>query len=127
MRFHCSSEVAKLKRENKIMPFITIKCPTCHKVAETQHTYKIGDKLVNSLKCGHLINSDQLKCSSSEQIRSLDGKSLYAFQNKGVKFIEESGARCLLSDEMGLGKTPQSIAACFLHEKIGRASCRERV
>ncbi len=100
------------------MPFITIKCPSCHKVAETEVTYKIGDKLVNRLRCGHLMTSEQIanNHSSSEHIRSLDGKSLYPFQNVGVKFIEESGARCLVSDEMGLGKTLQSIAACFLHE-----------
>ena len=100
------------------MPFITIKCQNCNKVAETEHTYKIGDKLVNRLKCGHLMNSDQLNCSSLEHIRSLDGKSLYAFQNTGVRFIEESGARCLVSDEMGLGKTPQSIAAVYLHPEL---------
>ena len=100
------------------MPFITTKCPSCHKVAETEVTYKIGDKLVNRLRCGHLMTSEQVanNHSSSEHIRSLDGKSLYPFQNIGVKFIAESGARCLVSDEMGLGKTPQSIAACFLHE-----------
>jgi SNF2 family DNA or RNA helicase len=100
------------------MPFLKAKCPVCNKTAETEHTYKIGDKLVNKLFCGHLMNSDQLKCSSSEHIRSLDGKSLYAFQNEGVKFIEESGARCLVSDEMGLGKTPQSICAIYMHPEL---------
>jgi SNF2 family DNA or RNA helicase len=100
------------------MPFITLKCPTCHKVAETEKVFKIGNKILNRLKCGHFMNSDQLKCSSPEQIRSLDGKSLYAFQNIGVRFIEQSGARCLVSDEMGLGKTPQSIAAILLHPEL---------
>jgi SNF2 family DNA or RNA helicase len=100
------------------MPFTKINCPQCHKVAETEKVFKIGDKIVNRLKCGHLINSDKLKCSLPEHIRSLDGKSLYGFQNKGVKFIEDSGARCLISDEMGLGKTPQSIAAIFLHPEL---------
>jgi SNF2 family DNA or RNA helicase len=61
------------------------------------------------------MNSDQLKCSSPEQIRSLDGKSLYPFQRDGVKFILASGVRCLVSDEMGLGKTPQSIGAVLLN------------
>lgn len=100
------------------MPFLKTTCPQCHKVAETVNTYKIGDKLVNSLKCGHLLNSDQVNRSCSEHLVSLDGKSLYAFQNTGVKFIEESGARCLISDEMGLGKTPQSIAAVYLHPEL---------
>jgi SNF2 family DNA or RNA helicase len=100
------------------MPFLKAKCPTCSHIAETETTYKIGDKLVNRLKCGHLMTIEQLNCSSPEQIRSLDGKSLYKFQNDGVRFIEESGARCLVSDEMGLGKTPQSIAAVFLHPEL---------
>jgi SNF2 family DNA or RNA helicase len=100
------------------MPFLKTKCPTCQKIAETETTYKIGDKLVNKLKCGHLLNAEQLRIASSEQIVSLDGKKLYKFQNDGVKFIEESNARCLISDEMGLGKTPQSIAAVFLHPEL---------
>jgi SNF2 family DNA or RNA helicase len=100
------------------MPFITLKCPVCNKLAETETTYKIGDKLVNKLKCGHLLNSEQINRSSPEQLVSLDGKSLYKFQCSGVRFIEESGARCLVSDEMGLGKTPQSIAAMFLHPEL---------
>src|SRR5438874_550867 len=101
------------------MPFLSIKCPICHKTAETEAVYKIGDKLVNRLKCGHLLNSDQLNNHSSpEQIRSLDGKSLYKFQNDGVRFIEQSNARCLVSDDMGLGKTVQAIAAALINPEI---------
>src|SRR5439155_24340473 len=56
--------------------------------------------------------------SSPEQIRSLDGKSLYKFQNDGVRFIEQSNARCLVSDDMGLGKTVQAIAAALINPEI---------
>jgi SWI/SNF-related matrix-associated actin-dependent regulator 1 of chromatin subfamily A len=100
------------------MPFLSEKCPTCHKVAETEKVFKIGDKLVNRLKCGHLLLAKQLREASPEQIVSLDGKKLYKFQCDGVRFIEESNARALISDEMGLGKTPQSIAAIFLHPEL---------
>jgi SWI/SNF-related matrix-associated actin-dependent regulator 1 of chromatin subfamily A len=100
------------------MPFTKINCPNCNKVAETVSTYKIGDKLVNLLKCGHLLNAEQLNHSSAEQIVSLDNKKLYKFQNVGVKFIEESSARCLISDEMGLGKTVQALAAVYLHKEL---------
>src|SRR6266403_3280048 len=124
---HRSIRGIKRRRSRKInsifqarnpMPFITIKCPVCHKIAETEETYKIAGKLVNRLKCGHLLNSDQINHSSPEQIRSLDNKALYQFQNDGVRFIEESNARCLISDEMGLGKTPQSISAILLHPEL---------
>ncbi len=105
------------------MPYITSKCPQCHKVAESEKEFSIGEKTVLRLKCGHIITKDQIKRSSPEQIVSLDGKKLYNFQNDGVRFIEASRARCLLSDEMGLGKTPQSIAAMFLHPELQPFLC----
>src|SRR5208337_267934 len=105
------------------MPFITTKCPTCHKIAEAEASYSIAGKTIDRLKCGHLLSSEQINRSSPEQIVSLDGKSLYKFQCTGVNFIEESGARCLIADEMGLGKTPQSIAAIFLHKELQPFLC----
>src|SRR5208337_1890338 len=105
------------------MPFITTKCPTCHKIAEAEASYSIAGKTIDRLKCGHLLSSEHLERTSPEQIVSLDGKSLYKFQCTGVNFIEESGARCLIAAEMGLGKTPQSIAAIFLHKELQPFLC----
>ena len=97
------------------MPFTKTTCPKCSKTAESEQEYTIANKTILRLKCGHLIEKQHLNHSSPEQLESLDGRKLYAFQSDGVRFIEQSGGRCLLSDEMGLGKTPQSLAALFLH------------
>ena len=105
------------------MPYITSKCPICHKIAESEKEFTIGEKTVLLLKCKHIIQKDQIKHSTPEQIVSLDGKKLYNFQNDGVRFIEASGARCLLADEMGLGKTPQAISAVFLHPELQPFLC----
>ena len=100
------------------MPFLKSACPTCHKIAEAEKEFSISGKTILKLKCGHLLQQDQLKRSSPEQIVSLDGKQLYKFQCDGVRFIEESGARCLIGDEMGLGKTVQGVAAILLHPEL---------
>jgi SWI/SNF-related matrix-associated actin-dependent regulator 1 of chromatin subfamily A len=62
-----------------------------------------------------VIGSNGVNSSRPEDIRSMDGKKLYPFQNEGVRFIERSGGRCLLGDEMGLGKTVQALSALVLH------------
>lgn len=99
------------------MPFTKIACPNCGKVAEATSEFKIGEKTVAALKCGHIMSTDQLNHSSPEQLVSQTGKKLYKYQIEGVKFIERSSGRILLGDEMGLGKTDQGIAACVLHPK----------
>ena len=96
------------------MSFTQIKCSVCNKIAEIE----FKGKDFSILKCGHTLKQDHLNQSSPESIRSLDGKNLYPFQCNGVRFIEDSNARCLIGDEMGLGKTPQSIAAMFLHSEL---------
>jgi SWI/SNF-related matrix-associated actin-dependent regulator of chromatin subfamily A-like protein 1 len=105
------------------MPFTKIKCPKCSKTAESERVFILGDKSVELLKCGHILSSEQLNHSSPEQIVSLDGKSLYPFQCEGVKFIESSNARALVSDEMGLGKTVQALAAIYLHPELQPFLC----
>ena len=72
------------------MPFTKIKCQHCGKVAEAEREFKIGDKLVLRLKCGHLIDQSVMQSSRPEDIISLDGKKLFNFQLDGVRFIEES-------------------------------------
>jgi SWI/SNF-related matrix-associated actin-dependent regulator 1 of chromatin subfamily A len=44
-------------------------------------------------------------------------KELFAFQKKGVAFIEAKNGRALVGDEMGLGKTIQALAWLQLHPK----------
>src|SRR5882724_1658142 len=100
------------------MPFITIKCPRCGKLAESEKEFSISGKTILRLRCGHLLEKEQLKCSLPEQIVSLDGKKLYNFQNDGVRFIEQSSGRALIADEMGLGKTVQAVAAMLMHPEM---------
>lgn len=105
------------------MPYITIKCPQCNKLAEAEKEFSISGKIISRLKCGHIIEKQQLNCSSPEQIVSLDGKRLYAYQCDGVRFGEESGGRLLIADEMGLGKTVQAIGLTFLHPEMMPVLC----
>lgn len=100
------------------MPFTKIKCPKCGKTAETEKVFQIGNKSIERLKCGHLLESEQLNCSSPEQIISLDGKAPYKFQCDGIRFAEQSGGRCLIADEMGLGKTVQAVSTIMLHPEM---------
>jgi len=91
----------------------------------------MGKTQVWLLKCGHIIKEEVLNSSRPEDIRSMDGKRLYPFQNDGVRFAEKSGGRCLIGDEMGLGKTIQALATMHLHPKemlpflwIGKSSLK---
>ena len=97
------------------MPFTKTYCPQCGKVAEGSKPFCYAERTVWLLKCGHMIQEEVLNSSRPEDIRSMDGKRLYPFQNEGVRFIEKSGGRCLVGDEMGLGKTIQALAAMHLH------------
>jgi SWI/SNF-related matrix-associated actin-dependent regulator 1 of chromatin subfamily A len=65
------------------------------------------------------MEDHQINHKSSENIISLDGKQLFKYQHEGVKFIEDSGGRCLIADEMGVGKTVQSLAFMTLHPEQG--------
>lgn len=98
------------------MPFIKTKCPKCGKVAETSKEYSLGENTYCMLKCGHIIQKHHISSDKKpESIVSTDGKKLFEFQNIGVRFIEQSGGRCLVGDEMGLGKTIQALAFLLLH------------
>ena len=101
------------------MPFIKSKCPTCGKVAETENEYVFGETTYSVLKCGHIIQKHHIDSSKKpESIVSLDNKKLFPFQLEGVKFIENSGGRCLVGDEMGLGKNIQALGALILHKEM---------
>ena len=105
------------------MPFIKQKCPQCGKVAETENEYNIDSKIISLLKCGHIIEAQQLNHSSPEHLVSMDGKQLYKFQVDGVRFIETSGGRCLVGDEMGLGKTVQALGAIAMNPDLTPFLC----
>lgn len=93
---------------------ISKRCPKCGEHAETRS--RLGN-LVN-LKCGHLVKESDLIGSSFEDWTSLSGKKLYPYQVIGSKFIESSGARCLIADQPALGKTAQALSFAKHHPDI---------
>jgi len=91
------------------------KCKYCNLPAIEKESKKISEtSIVIRLECGHTIVRT-IKHSDYD-IKSIDNKTLKPFQQAGIRFIEDSGFRCLIGDEMGLGKTVQYLGALKLHE-----------
>jgi SNF2 family DNA or RNA helicase len=105
------------------MPFIKSLCPKCSKVAKSEREFDLPGKTILRLKCGHLIEKQQLNRSCPEQLISLDGRRLYPFQCDGVRFGEASGGRALIADEMGLGKTVQFLGLMAMHPEMHPFLC----
>lgn len=100
------------------MPFLKKTCPQCNKLAEFEKEFTICSSKIIKFKCGHYIRQEHLTATkNANEIESLDGKKLFPYQVKGVDFILNSGARCLVADEMGLGKTVQALSALAMNEK----------
>lgn len=97
------------------MPFLKTLCPTCAKTFESAREFALNGLTAHVGKCGHILTSAQMKVEDASALRSLDGRKLFAFQGKGIEFIEKSGGRCLVADEMGLGKTVQALGFLALH------------
>ncbi len=100
------------------MPFLTQKCPKCNKLAEFEKEWIIGQSKIVKFKCGHFIQGEHLKSEKDpSMITSLDGKTLFKYQQAGINFALKSGARCLIADEMGLGKTVQALGTLAMNEE----------
>lgn len=100
------------------MPFLTNRCPQCNKIAEFETEFAIGTSKLIKYKCGHFVQSDLIQAieRTPEQIESLDGKKLFPYQCRGIRFALDSGVRCLIADEMGLGKTVQGYGTLMMNE-----------
>jgi SNF2 family DNA or RNA helicase len=92
------------------------RCPTCNKIAVEKSRINFGERKLISLECGHLIPEEAIAGADYSSVVSSDGKRLMPYQIDGVKFVEASGARCLIADEQGLGKTIQAVASLSLHK-----------
>ncbi len=75
---------------------------------------KWGFKLDADLELIHSMGDIDIEGVESVQVPGFK-KELYAFQEKGVGFLEAKDGRGLLGDEMGLGKTIQALAYLQLH------------
>lgn len=90
-------------------------CPVCGKVAVEASRLNIGEKTLIVLQCKHVITEDKIAAGLYDSIVSSDGDKLMPYQIAGIKFAEESNARCLIADEQGLGKTVQVLGLLKLH------------
>lgn len=100
------------------MPTLTIlkdTCQYCGKVAkEAKHeSYPELGLSITTLQCGHTIIKEIARPEEEQKryiIHSVNGKkTLYPYQQEGVKFAEQANGRVLIADEMGLGKTIQAL------------------
>jgi SNF2 family DNA or RNA helicase len=98
---------------------IKANCPTCGKIAKEISRMKFSHSILIRLECGHIIPDSKLEATDYSTIKSTDNppKELMQYQIDGVKFVEESGANCLIADEQGLGKTIQTLAVLKLHQQ----------
>jgi SWI/SNF-related matrix-associated actin-dependent regulator 1 of chromatin subfamily A len=96
---------------------VKLKCSNCGKLAEEESRSTFEEMVFIKLKCGHTFIEEAIK-SRGYNLVSSDNRTLRPFQIDGVKFIEQSGGRCLIADEMGLGKTVQALAFLKLHPEV---------
>lgn len=74
------------------------------------------DTYIIRLECGH---SSIVKISRAQyDFVSERGTTPFPFQKDGIRFIEDTGFRCLIADEMGLGKTVQMLGSLRLHPEM---------
>jgi SNF2 family DNA or RNA helicase len=74
------------------------------------------DTFLIKLECGH---SNIVKINRAQyDFISERGTTPFPFQKDGIRFIEDTGFRCLIGDEMGLGKTVQMLGALRLHPEM---------
>jgi len=59
-----------------------------------------------------------IKLSKATDYDNYHDYPLYPFQRAGVRYIEETGGRCLIADDMGLGKTIQSLVWLDIHKDL---------
>lgn len=97
-------------------------CKQCGKIAVEDSRIKLGVTTIIRLACGHILHSTSDVSSNEEVYNNLafsDGKKPRPYQIECIKFIEESGFRCIVADEQGLGKTIEFACALRLHpEKL---------
>ena len=111
--------IEKPKRKSLVLKDI---CPHCNKTFAMVSSFDITNKdtgqVTHILKglCGHtIIKKGAIKANYSAH-ESIDGRSPYPFQVKGMEFMEDANFRVLCADEMGLGKTIQSIIPLKYHK-----------
>ena len=68
------------------------------------------------------MKQDRTNIDTLQPMKDIAGlkKELYAFQKKGVAFIEAKQGRALVADDQGLGKTAQALAWLQMHPELIR-------
>jgi len=103
--------------KKQIKTQLEFKCPTCQKRASTIGEFTHQDKKFYILNCGHFYAKELVTTPEDkfDTFQSLEGDKPYKFQIEAMKFVENSGFRCLIADEMGLGKTIDALGVLFFH------------
>jgi SWI/SNF-related matrix-associated actin-dependent regulator 1 of chromatin subfamily A len=93
------------------------KCKYCGMPAIEKSKKQMGpDTWLLKLECGHSIFTKVNR--AVYDIVSERKQEPFPFQKDGMKFIEDTGFRCLIGDEMGLGKTVQVLGSLRLHPEM---------
>jgi SNF2 family DNA or RNA helicase len=96
-------------------------CKKCGKVAVEESRSNLGKTIIIKLACGHLMYQESFASSNKiyDSIVFSDGAKPRQYQFDAVRFIEESGFRCIVADEQGLGKTIEVGTVLRIHhEKV---------
>jgi SNF2 family DNA or RNA helicase len=92
-----------------------IKCPVCDKIAVEVSQIHLSKETLIKLRCGHVMKQSKIQAEPAPialpEFKSKSGKVPFPFQDETIKFIFDSGGRCLVAHEQGLGKTVCALAA----------------
>ena len=93
------------------------RCAYCGKIAREKSRFSISPSSAwVSLECGHTITQSLIVVKDDIDIESSDGRTLFDFQKKTVKFIEAANCNGMILHEQGLGKTV--IAAAVIARSV---------
>ena len=99
------------------MTTLHTKCPVCDKIAVEVSQIHLSKETLIKLRCGHVMKQSKIIVEEAPaalklpEFKSKSGKTPFPFQDETIKFIFDSGGRCLVAHEQGLGKTVCALAA----------------
>jgi len=112
------------QKEKKHKALVKV-CSLCGKSWIEVDRFKIADTgYLVTLKCGHseYEKIDRITIRNDTQIKAkYSSDTLYDFQLRSVKFLQESSGRALIAHEMGLGKTLIPIG--YFIQDISKLPC----
>lgn len=120
----CSVVAQEISREKEDDGYISIRLACGHTTLDDAIDSVIeiveddNIRVIDEIDSGIQEVFDEVNQTIYDRLQSTSGKRPYKFQLEGMKFIEDSNFRCLITDEMGLGKTIQALGALKLHPEL---------